>query len=75
MMAMSLIKLSLVLLLIMTAYDLVTKEIPSRLRSEQAPKSGFGIIPVNEFGSHADSDEMEYVPNSPFNQGFANALK
>ena len=59
----------------MIAYDLVTKEIPSRLRSEQAPKSEFGIIPVDGFGSLADSDGVEYVPNPLFNQGPANALR
>lgn len=55
----SLIILSLVLLLPMIAYDLATKRIPSRLQFEQAPKSESGIIPVDGFGSDADSDGVE----------------
>ena len=68
----SLTMLSLVLLP-MSAYYLATKGIPTRLLSEQAPTSEFGIIPVDGSGSHAHSDGVECVSNSPFSQGPANA--
>lgn len=43
-------------LLVLFLYDRVTKRIPSRLRPDQAPKSGFGLVPINGFGDDSASD-------------------
>ena len=53
----------------------MTKKIVTRLRVEQAPKSEFGIVPVNGFGSHAYSGGAEYEPDPPFCRGSADLLR
>ena len=60
---------------ILIVYDLMTKKIVTRLLVEQAPKSEFGIVPVNGFGSHAYSGGAEYEPDPPFCRGSANVLR
>ena len=60
---------------ILIVYHLSTKNIVTRLRVEQAPKSGFGIVPVNGFGSHAYSGGAEYEPDPPFGRGSADILR
>lgn len=60
---------------ILIVYDLMTKKIVTRLLVEQAPKSEFGIVPVNGFGSHAHSGGAEYEPDPPFCRGSANVLR
>ncbi len=37
-------------------YDRVTKGIPSRLQADEAPKSEFGVVPVDGFGSDSQLD-------------------
>jgi hypothetical protein len=43
--------LCLPMLLILAAllYDQATRRIPTRLRADQAPKSEFGLVPVDDF--------------------------
>ena len=41
--------LSIFLLLLAVLYDQITKRIPTRLRADQAPKSGFGLILTAEY--------------------------
>ena len=60
---------------ILIVYDLMTKKIVTRLLVEQAPKSEFGIVPVNGFGSHASSGGAEYEPDPPFCRGSADVLR
>jgi hypothetical protein len=71
------IKLSLVILLISIAsvYDQVTKRIVTRLGTDQAPKSEFGIVPVGGFGSQAYNGGVEYGPDPLCRRGSANALR
>jgi len=63
-MASSLITWSLAILLAsilyIYIYGQVTKRIVTRLRTDQAPKSEFGIVPVSGFGSHAYGGGVEY---------------
>ena len=56
-------------------YYLLTRKIVTRLRVEQAPKSEFGIVPVNGFGSHAHSGGTEYEPDPPFYRVSADVLR
>lgn len=37
-------------------YDRANKGIPSRLQADQAPRSEFGIVPVDGFGSGLQLD-------------------
>ena len=60
-----LITLSVVFSVISIVYYQITSGTPTRLRVEQAPKSEFGIVPVNGFGSHAYSGGAEYGPDPP----------
>ena len=60
---------------ILIIYNLMTRKIVTRLLVEQAPKSEFGIVPVNGFGSHAYSGGAEYEPDPPFSRGYADVLR
>jgi hypothetical protein len=40
-------------------YDQVTQRIPTRLLADQAPKSKFGVVPVEGFGSQLRADGVE----------------
>ena len=40
-------------------YDQVMKRIPTRLRANQAPKSGFGLIAAAEYGLPARAQGVE----------------
>jgi hypothetical protein len=39
-----------IFLLLAVLYDQTTKRIPSRLHADQAPKSGYGLVPAGEHG-------------------------
>ena len=75
----SLIQLSVTFLVISISisivYNRLTKKIMTRLRVEQAPKSEFGIVPVNGFGSHAYSGGAEYEPGPLSCRGSADVLR
>lgn len=47
-------------------YDQLTKRIPSRLRAEEAPQSGFGLVRADQLSSHkhARADGIEQVHTS-----------
>lgn len=47
---------------ILYLYQQITKLFISRLRADQAPKSDFGIVPVDGFGSDTFSGGVEYDP-------------
>ncbi|KAK1976079.1 hypothetical protein LZ30DRAFT_324763 [Colletotrichum cereale] len=51
------------LLSIAFVYDRLTKSIPSRLNHKQAPRSAFGIVPVNgdDFPTRADGVDLVFV--------------
>ncbi|KAI9777909.1 MAG: hypothetical protein M1816_004381 [Peltula sp. TS41687] len=55
--------LYLILLLISVAflYSELTKRIPTRLRSDQAPKSDFGLVPVDGFGSRTRANGLDII--------------
>jgi hypothetical protein len=40
-------------------YGWATKKIPTRLQADQAPKSKFGIVPVDGFGSRPHAGGVE----------------
>jgi hypothetical protein len=40
-------------------YNQVTREIPTRLRAEQAPRSEFGVMRVNSFGLRSRAGGLE----------------
>lgn len=40
-------------------YDQFTKRIPSRLRAEEAPKSGFGLVRADAISSHPSAHGIE----------------
>ena len=42
-------------------YDQLTKRIPSRLHKHQAPRSEFGVVRADRFGSNATAQGVEYV--------------
>ena len=70
-----LIKISVALLFVLIAYVQVIKRTVTRLQVAQAPKSEFGIVPVNGFGSHGHGGGVEYGPDPPLCQRHANALR
>jgi hypothetical protein len=45
--------------LVAVLYDQVTRGIPTRLRAEQAPRSEFGIVRVDGFGSRSRASGVE----------------
>jgi hypothetical protein len=47
------------LLSLAVLYDQITKRIPTRLRADQAPRSGFGLIPVAEYSFPARANGIE----------------
>ncbi|KAI9789841.1 MAG: hypothetical protein M1816_005758 [Peltula sp. TS41687] len=55
--------LTLLILLISVAYlySHTTKRIPTRLRADQAPKSEFGVVPVDGFGSRCHADGLDII--------------
>jgi hypothetical protein len=53
--------LSITIVLLAVLYDQLTKRIPSRLRADEAPKSAFGLVRVDELSSHASAHGVEYV--------------
>jgi hypothetical protein len=42
-------------------YDQATRRIPTRLRVDQAPKSAFGVVPVDGFASQLRTYGTEQV--------------
>lgn len=75
----SLIQLSVTFLVIsisiLIVYEVMTRNVVTRLRVDQAPKSEFGIVPVNGFGSHAYGGGAEYDPDPPYCRGSADMLR
>jgi hypothetical protein len=47
------------LLSLAVVYDQVTKKIPTRLRADQAPKSGYGLVPAVTYESPARAQGVE----------------
>jgi len=45
---------------ILILYDHFTKLIPSRLHAEQAPKSGYGLMPAGIYDAPAANGGVEY---------------
>ena len=45
-------------------YDQLTKRIPSRLHKHEAPRSEFGVVRADSFGSNTTTQGVEYV-NAP----------
>lgn len=69
-----LVALLVISILISIVYNLLTTNIVTRLSVEQAPRSDFGIVPVNGYGSHASRGGVEYELDPPFCRGSADGL-
>jgi hypothetical protein len=52
---------SILLLSLLVLYDQVTKRIPTRLREDQRPKSGFGLVSATGNDLPARADGIEYA--------------
>jgi len=60
MQAASIVALPVIFLLsVAVLYHWLTKRIPSRLRADQAPRSPFGLVPVDGFGSRRGGGGVE----------------
>lgn len=52
---------SLLLLSLLVVYDQITKRIPTRLRVDQRPKSGFGLVSATGNDIPVRADGIEYA--------------
>jgi hypothetical protein len=50
---------SILVLLVSLLYDQIARRIPSRLYTDQAPRSEFDLVPVDGFGKEVHADGFE----------------
>lgn len=50
-----------ILLPLAVFYDQLTKRIPSRLHKHEAPRSEFGVVRADPFGSNTTAQGVEYA--------------